>query len=273
VALERLQQDGVFPLELWPERPATTPADSLFCTAATLLACGELLPRHRVEAALEVIERRRRPDGHWAWLPDDSLAPDADSTSVALAALIRFGDAPPASAGLLRSYWRVEADCFRTWLHGPLATPERDDAVVNCNVLYCLRLAGEARDAEVAAVRDVVARVPAGTRYYPSPTSLAYAAARAGVLDAEPATVGDGSPSEGLGPLRLAESLAAGRGGWDAVELLLTEQQPDGRWGAAAWFMDDVGAYCSDAYSTAVAVEALSRELDGGLRRPAGVCE
>ena len=164
---------------------------------------------------------------------------------------------------------RVDLDQRRAAKAVDDAAPERDDAVVNCNVLYCLRLAREARDAEVAAVRAVVARVPAGTRYYPSPTSLAHAAARSGVLDAAPLAALDALPLETLGPLQLAEAVAAGRGGDHAVELLLTEQQPDGRWGAAVWCTDDMGAYSSDAYSTAVAVEALSRELDRGLRPPA----
>jgi Prenyltransferase and squalene oxidase repeat len=267
-ALCRLQRDGVFPLEHCRVRPAATAVDSTFCTGSTLLACGEALPRPVLDAAVDVIRRRRRPDGHWAWFPDDTLACDADSTALGLAVLIRFRDEPAASAEILREYWREPDGPFRTYLDGPLAIPHRDDPVVNCNVVYCLRLAGLATEAEIEVACAFAGHARFGTHYYPFPTTLGYTAARADVHDPRLAAALDAVQPERLAPLQLAELVATGRGSREALELLLAQQRSDGSWEGTVWFTDHMGGYCSDAYSTAVAVEALSRELDRGARPP-----
>ena len=84
---------------------------------------------------------------------------------------------------MLRSYWRADGGPFRTWkAPGIWSMPERDDPVVNCNILFALRLLTvPATAAEEAAVRELLQRTKGRSRYYCSPATIAHAARRAGL--------------------------------------------------------------------------------------------
>ncbi|HXX56224.1 MAG TPA: hypothetical protein VEJ17_00360, partial [Candidatus Nitrosotalea sp.] len=184
-------------------------------------------------------------------------------TALCLAALIDSGWVRASDATALRRFWRQPTGPFSTcdpieFEHLP------NDPVVNCNVLYCLRLgAKEISDRERQAVSEsVIHSLNSREHYsafYRSKTTLVYAAARAG-LDASILTACmlavRSAPLDAQG---MAEVLAAVPGlNSDLVGQLLLAQQSDGRWLGTPWFFDHVGDFCSDAYATAVVIEGLS---------------
>lgn len=192
------------------------------------------------------------------------MPPDSDCTACALAALARVG--VPLDAGVeaerLRQFWRPERQRFRTWnVAGPWSIPERDDPVVNANVVFALAALGQpATAAERAGVAAYLAGCGGGSRYYVAPATIAHAAHRAG-LDPD-----DLPPSARSRPRRgdrigTIQWLCAGHAGDpEATRRLLATQRPDGSWPALAW-VTAVGlptpCWGSSAVTTALAVEAL----------------
>lgn len=258
---EAQEPDGSFPLTVVPSHPPSTPADNLFSTAMVLgLLPGELSPE-TVSRAAAYLLGRREPQGPWAWVADGSLPPDADDTACCLGALAAVGAALDRAGGvrLLRRFWRLGGP-FRTWLaRGMWGSRDRDDPVVNCNVLWAIQQLGAVpRRAERAAVGRIVARARGATRYYCSEASLAWAAARVGI-----STPHLSPPADALlagRPLECALWLLVSREPSPAAcKLLLDMQETDGSWPAEAWVRDNRGDWQSRPVTTAFAVAALSR--------------
>jgi hypothetical protein len=265
-ALRALQApDGSFavtPSTLRPPRHAT---DSIFSTASVLIAVEALLPKPAASAALDYIAGRRRADGLWAWR---EFPTDADDSALCLAVLIDSGRLTGSEASRLRQFWREPSGPFRTWPEGFGNEKQPFDAIVNCHVLYGLKTGGApVGETEELAVELLVERARKSTgrhsEYYHSKSTLFYAATRARlkpkVLDS---LLSELRPAE-LDVQQSAEVLAASPG-WndDLAYRLLTSQREDGGWTGTPWFFDPGGDFCSDAYATAVCVEALARSLD-----------
>ena len=263
-ALGRMQtDDGSFPFFTRLETTPWKPCGRLFSTAYIMLGAGKMLPRDGIARAVNFIASRRRPDRLWVYDPHINVPPDADSTACALAALQLHSELPnaEAEARLLRTFWRADAGRFRTWnIPGSWSLPERDDPVVNCNVLYALKLLGSPATAEetLAVIRFLKCGPP---RYYCAPSTIAHAARRAGLgsdtlppiataLPAETALIGC---VQWLCGTRKANS--------KLIAAVLAAQQADGSWPIRPWV---TGAgrprpfWGSSALTTALAVEALA---------------
>lgn len=264
-ALVRMQAaDGSFPLQARTSAGPWTPCGPLFATAAAVLAAGKLLPPQALARSVGFIRRCRRPDGLWEFDPALGVPPDSDDTSCALAALALHGGSSGLEngAGLLRSYWRPDGGPFRTWHgEGMWAQRDRDDPVVNCNIIFALACLGApATPAELAAVRRLV-RLSRRTRYYCAPAAIAYAARRAGLpRDALPPVASARPPADDL--LACAQWLCGMRqDDPELVAAVLAAQRPDGAWPAGAWctgaFVPPI-VWGSPAVSTAYALEALT---------------
>jgi hypothetical protein len=183
-ALARMQaRDGSFPL--WAGTNQWGACGPLFSTAYVMIGAGGLLPAPQVARAMEFIRRQRRPDGLWEYDPAMRVPPDSDCTACSLAALAMHGTASDVAgaADVLRAFWREPRGPFRTWpAAGMWALPERDDPVVNCNVLFALRLLNAPATArETQAVQGLLARTGGIPRYYCSPATTLHAASRAGL--------------------------------------------------------------------------------------------
>lgn len=265
-ALTALQApDGSFAVTPSARRPPRHATDPICSTASVLIAAEALLPKPAASAGLDYIAGRRRPDGLWAW---EGCPTDADDSALCLAALIGSGRLPGSEASRLRQFWREPSGPFRTWPEGFGNEKRPFDAIVNCHVLYGLKTGGSPADeTEELAVDVLVERARKSTgrhsEYYHSKSTLFYAATRARlkpkVLDS---LLSELRPAE-LDVQQSAEVLAASPGGNDdLMDRLLTLQQEEGGWTGTPWFFDLVGDYCSDAYATAVCIEALARRLD-----------
>lgn len=218
--------------------------------------------------AIDFIYRNRRRDGLWEFDPSFGIPPDADDTACALTVAARHDRArvKEGDSVLLRSFWRADGGPFQTW-RGDRSWSGRDldDAVVNCNVVLALQALGAPASAqETKAVVDLIRASEAGCRYYCSPTTIAYAARRAGLsLEALPASLT--APPSSQGFLPTAQWLSTCRR-WDedAIERVLAAQMADGRWPIEAWF---TGAgtpkpvWGSPAISTALCLEVLSEAI------------
>ena len=260
VLAENQEPDGGFALVPVASQPEGSPGDNLFSTATVLAVAAPALPKECVARAADYILRRRGARGLWAWAADESLPPDADDTAICLGALARAGVAMDASeaARLLRKFWRWGGP-FRTWLaRGDWNKRDRDDAVVNCNVLWAFRELGVAvRAAELRSVRSMVIACREPTRYYCSEASVAWAAARVGI--ATPSL--RPPPNDALAgrPLECALWSLAGAPGHDWAALLLDMREADGGWAAEPWVQGYVGAWESRPVTIAFAIAALSR--------------
>ncbi len=266
-ALARMQgADGSFPLFTGTRPTGWLPCGRLFSTAYIMLGAGGLLRSDNIGRALAFIRSQRRPDGLWEYDPAIRIPPDADSTSCSLAALVLHGDRSDLAGGadLLRSYWRADGGPFRTWkATGIWSMPERDDAVVNCNVLFALRLlAVPATAVEQAAVRELLQRTKGRARYYCSPATIAHAARRAGLEQnaLPPLAIACPQTNDLLGCAQwlcaMPEPNAALTTG------VLAAQRADGSWPLWPWV---TGAgnpkpfWGSAAITTALAIEGLCR--------------
>lgn len=265
--------DGSFPLRRrlqvpwWRRGARWQPCGPLFSTAYVLLAAGALLPADSRQAALDYLRRARRGDGLWDYDPALDIPPDSDCTACALAALALHDQAgaDPAGPALLRAFWRAPEGPFRSWPDsGMWSLPERDDAVVNCNVIHALKLLGTTpTPAETAAAQRLIAGSGEGSRYYCAPSTVAHAARRAGFAW-EDLPAGLHRPPKTSDAAAIAQHLAA-QPKQDPVLVgaLLALQRPDGSWPAAPW-VRAVGKptplWGSAAVSTALALEALARE-------------
>ena len=170
----------------------------------------------------------------WEFDPATPVPPDSDSTACSLAALAPHGDVAELATGpaLLRAFWRGPNGPFRTWnARGMWSLPERDDPVVNCNILFALRLLGSpATETETMATRDLIARTVQGVRYYVSHATTAHAPWRAG-LDLRklpPALTAPPARNDLLGVLRWL--CASPRPDIGLVKYVMKSQQPDGAW-------------------------------------------
>jgi hypothetical protein len=192
-----------------------------------------------------------------------------DDTACAIAVLARHGERDVGShdAALLRSFWRADGGPFQTWRGtGVWSERDRDDAVVNCNVLHALaRIGAPGTSAEIAAVQSLIRQSTGGCRYYCSPTTIAYAARRAGLpLDGLSAAI-VACPGPGNEVLPSAQWLSTVRR-WDseAIARVLAAQSQDGTWPTEHWFTgagDPIPVWGSRGISTALCVEALDVAL------------
>ncbi len=253
----------------WARQTPTGPTfsyDPLFATAYILMSAGRWLPRTAVDRAVAYLERRRDADGLWTYgqLGGEPLPPDSDCTACALAAMALAGvslDAD-AEAGRLRRFWRPDLRRFRTWdVGGAWSIPERDDPVVNANIVAALAaLKRPATAAEQAGVAAYLAACAQGSRYYCAPATIAHAAHRAGLDPTGLAPRVRARPGRGdlIGTIQW---LCAGHAGDpEATRRVLAAQRPDGSWPALAW-VRAVGLptsyWGSAAVTTALAIEAL----------------
>ena len=251
--------DGSFALAETASRPPATPSDHLFSTAIVLGLVAAQLDAEVVARAVAYLAGRREANGLWAWMPDGSLPPDADDTACCLMAFLAAGVAVDraASIALLRRFWRFRGP-FRTWAaRGMWGSRERDDPIVNCNVLRALEELGAAvRPRERSAVTRIVAQARGETRYYCSGASVAWAAASAGIP--APHLLPPAETELAGRPLECALWSLAGRLP-SAASLLVPLQEADGGWHAEPWLQDHVGTWESRAVTTAFAAAALSR--------------
>jgi hypothetical protein len=265
-ALARLQSgDGSFPLFRRAGAGDWHRCGGLFSTAYVMMGAGRRLPRENVTRAAAFILAERRPDGLWEYDQDLGIPPDADSTACALAALAQHGMTASLAGGadLLRSFWRDDGGPFRTWrAAGKWSLPERDEAVVNCNILFALRLLGApATPLEEAAVLDLLRRTPGPARYYCAAATMAHAARRAGLSwDQLPAAATARPPADDL--IAAAQWLCASpTADVGLVDALLGAQRADGRWPIWPW-VTGVGSpqpfWGGPAITTALALEALA---------------
>jgi hypothetical protein len=271
-ALADMQRpDGSFPLLNWGKRSWARECFPLFSTIAVILAAGELLPRNSVSRAAEFVLRCRRPDQLWDFDPRLGIPPDSDCTACAMAMVARYASKASASADVncLRSFWRQPNGPFKTWAAGgEWGERERDDAVVNCNILFALAtLGGRPTVRERNAVVSQIRRSTAGCRYYRSATTIAYAAVRAGLALQDLPSSLTAKPSVG-DVLTMAQWLSATASqDDDAVAFILSKQLPDGRWRREEWFgRPGHGRWGSDAVSTALCIEGLTAAGAGSKR-------
>ena len=271
-ALARIQgADGSFPLLVEKEPTRWVPCSGLFSTAYIMLGAGGLLPADNIARAVAFIRSQRRPDRLWEYDPGLRIPPDSDSTSCSLAALMLHGDGSDAAGGadLLRSYWRPGGGPFRTWkAPGMWSVPERDDAVVNCNVLLALRLLGSpATTAEHDAVRQLLHRTNGRSRFYRTPSTIAHAARRAGLDPAAlPApAVARPQPNDLIGGIQWL--CAVPKPDATLIDGVLAAQRHDGSWPLWPWITGEAMPFWgSAAMTTALALEALCRHA--GLPGP-----
>jgi hypothetical protein len=255
------EADGGFPLVPVHSQPLGALGDNVFSTATILALAGELLPQDRVSRAAAYLLARRGADGLWGWDASRSIPADSDDTACCLGALAAVG-ATLDRAGdvrLLRSFWRWRGP-FRTWAKSRgWNGRDRDDAVVNCNVLWALQVLGAApRGAELRSVGRLVAAQQGGTRYYCSQGSVAWAAARAGI---DVSRLGPPGQASLVGrPLEIALWTLAGRlPPAIAAPVLIQAQTADGGWPAEPWVQAYVGAWESRPVTAAFALAALRR--------------
>jgi len=258
--------DGCFVVTASSQRPPSYAADPIFSTASVLATAGALLPRPTAAAALDFLSKRRRCDGLWAWA---GCPADADDLALCLTALITAGSLDASEALLLRQFRNEASGSYRTWPEGFGGEKRPCDPVVNCNALFCLQRSGIATDEkETQAISDLVERAIRSTgrysSYYRCKSTLLYVGARAGLKPSVLEPLSLALQTEALDAQQAAEILAASqRPDPVLIERLLAAQRDDGSWAGTPWICDRVGDYCSDAYATAVCVEALYRHRAG----------
>jgi hypothetical protein len=239
------------------------PAHGLFSTVTVLLAAGPQLPLQCRERALDFVLACRRADGMWHYDPSLPIPADADDTACALAALARLrpSSCRRADAALLRSYWRPDGGPFKTWHSGEemWSSRERDDAVVNANVLLALdALGAQPLEPERLAVAELVSRSAQRTRYYGSPWTVAYTALRAGVPAQSVPAAQRQRPARSHGCLALAQWLCTWEAGdSEALAMLMDAQRADGSWPAETWCTDNEQDWGCSAIVTALCTQAL----------------
>jgi hypothetical protein len=266
-ALARMQAaDGSFPLSVAIQADRWLPYSPLFSTAYVMLGAGGLLPRDKIALAMRFIASQRRTDGLWAFHTAERAPADADCNACALAALAMHGEASQLAGGseLLRSFWREDQGPFRTWnAAGAWREAERDDPVVNCNVLFALRRLGSpATPVEEEAVRQLLRRSEKGSRYYCAPATIAHAARRAGLnFDTLPPVAAARPPASDL---MASVQFLCGMPGRDSelVAAVLAAQRADGSWPLLPWIVAEANPkpfWGSAAVTAALALEALGR--------------
>lgn len=267
-ALVTLQQsDGSFPLLKRVRFRPWHVCHPLFSTVSVLLSAGSLLPKKTVSRAVEYIRHWRRDDGTWEFDPELGIPPDSDDTACALIVLARYSSniINNSDAELLRSFWRTDGGPFRTWqADGIWSRRDRDDPVVNCNVLLALNELGvQPTNSEKAAVYRLIENSQDGCRYYCSPVTIGYAALRAGLeIKLLPLQVTN-RPKSKRHILPIAQWLSIIQQ-WDKdmVSNILAAQSNDGYWLTENWFRaegEPPPVWGCRAISTALCIEALNK--------------
>lgn len=265
-ALARMQEaDGSFPFFLGERMSPWRSCGRLFSTAYVMLGAAGSLPPESIARAVDFIRKQRRPDGLWEYDPaGKTIPPDADSSACSLAALALHGEPADVVGGadLLRSYWRPGAGPFRTWREpAERAAPERDDAVVNCNVAFALRLMGAPLTPDESAAVIPFLRAAHYTQYYCSPATIAHAARRAGLDPAilSAAVIARPHARDLLG---CAQWLCGLRHpDQERIAALLAAQRADGAWPIWPWVTGEGSPkqyWGSPAVTTALVLEALT---------------
>ena len=265
-ALIALQQpDGSFPLYQRKGRKSWDECHALFSTVSVLLAVAPLLPYDVVSKAVKYILACRRSDGTWEFDPALGIPADADDTACALAVIARH-DTSLVSASdtrILRSFWRPDKGPFRTWQADSIwAIRERDDAVVNCNVIHAIKeTGGNPTTQEIEAVIRLIQSSTDGCRYYCSPETIGYAAIRAGyAFESLPEKITKKPKTrEGILPMAQWLSITRQRDD-DIVSRIISAQTKDGSWPSERWFTaigNPTPVWGSPAISTALCIEAL----------------
>jgi hypothetical protein len=214
------------------------------------------------------------------------IPPDVDDTSLAWAALKRFGQSIPGETLSALRANRNEAGVFNTWI-GPSAkqlAPDNGelDAVVNLNALLLFGLAGESLDSVCKFVleRAESEQFRKGSAYYESPEAFTHAFSRAyadggaqclgkAVAKIRDATLSVQKPDGGWGDdLETASGVitllnlgyrgeALNRG----IRAILTRQNADGGWARTTVYRG-IGVplrYGARSITTAACVEALTK--------------
>lgn len=263
-ALEKMQRrDGSFELVKWVRGGRPTHAHHLFASAWVLIALGKNLPREYAQRTAAAITEARDRRGTWNFDPALQIPNDVDSTSCAIIALDEAGVAAgERDSVLLRSQWRSERGRFATWFSDELAwrSPDRDDPVVNLNVITALQrigkpLSGEERE----GVMRYLANVPPTSRYYCDPMALPYAAAKANIPIDRARHRSWGRPGSRSTTISIAQWITINEEtDVSLVNMLLSRQRSDGSWPAEPWFTGvSVPYWGSQAVTTAFCVEAL----------------
>jgi squalene cyclase len=214
------------------------------------------------------------------------ISPDVDDTSVAWAALQRFGvSIPPAALEIVRAS-RDEKGLFTTWIGPPaewVGIDSRDiDTVVNLNALLLFGLARQNIDIACQHVLDQINNnaFRRGTIYYSSPLMFAHAFSRAygegGVSCLQNAVPKirdavlslqnkDGSWGNDLetafGTLALLNLGYHGEALERAIKIILERQSAEGGWALAPAYRGAVAPlnYGSRSVTTAVCIEVLAK--------------
>jgi hypothetical protein len=268
--------DGSFPQAFQEKGSGWKKCDPIFSTLTIMLAMGSRLPAAAAAAATAYVVSRRGQDGLWEFDASLRIPADSDVTACALAVLVRHGSGltTAGDAALLRSFWRENGGPFRTWADrsGFWDSRDRDDAVVNGNILLALReLGSPGTAAEIESVMELVRRSLKGTRYYCSPATIGYALRRSGVEVSQlPARLAR-RPGFGDGVLPVAQWLSMARQ-WDdaAIGFVLDRQEAHGGWAEEKWFTGEAKipiVWGSGAISTALCAEGLALAM-GSTAKP-----
>ena len=146
-----------------PARADGRERGSLFSTAYVMMGAGRLLPANQITRSVTFIRSQRRSDGFLEFDPATPVPPDSADIR-----LLPGGAGAAWRRGRTR-YWGGIAAGFLARAQravpylerarGMWSLPECDDPVVNCNILFALRLLGSpATETETMATRDLIAR-------------------------------------------------------------------------------------------------------------------
>ena len=265
-ALGRMQsKDGSFSLFYRKGNSKWTECSPVFSTAYIMIGSGQLLSWTKIHRALDFILKSRRKDRLWEYDSAIGVPPDSDCTACALAAMT-YGNHinldKESEADLLKSFWRNNGGPFYTWRgEGIWSKRDRDDPVVNCNILYALDCLGyPASDRDVKTIEEFISNCQSGSRYYHSPSTIAHAAARAGINTASLPEVSTNKPP--VSKLLACIQWICGTGLYDEniVQQILDSQNKEGVWPIRPWVTgtgNPKPMWGSPAVTTSLAIEAL----------------
>ena len=263
-ALENMQKsDGSFEMVKWVQGGQPTKAHHLFASAWVLISAGRLLPREVVQRTSNAINAARDPAGTWNFDPGMLIPSDVDSTACAIMALLIAGEpAGDRDVALLRSQWRPDRNRFATWYSDDPSwrSSDRDDPVVNLNVVTALQRAGQSpAEVEREGVTRYVASVPPTSRYYCDPMAVPYGATKANIPFNRTKHRAWGRPGSRSTSISIAHWITVNEAPDESlVALLLSRQRADGSWPAEPWFTGvNVPFWGSQAVTTAYCIEAL----------------